>query len=495
MAESFMAPADRRKGVTRRGALRAAAGAAGLAAAGAVLAACGTGATGAAGASTSAQPQPVAVKYKILWRPWYNFNNANSKTGQALMMQGIQPWLDKNPGVEVDITYLGYQGSTVTALLAGTGPDIFADWVLPLYTSGGNNLLLDLTKYVRQNNVDLTIFPQRDMASFAVSNAGLYALPSYLHLQAPAVNLGVLDSLGLTYPENGWTHKEWETLYRKATVKSTDPKKKIVGGQFIMGGYDYSGTIPCPFYLAGFGGEYVDPTDGSKCYLNAPGSNACLEWLYQLLWDGACDTGGADLRTGHRAVGTIDTAGGLISAAQQWAGVKWQIYDEPTYPSGKFSYAASDFYAISAATKNPDLVWDFMDFLCVKPDWQRWMTKLALNGPNQKSLYEEWVATVKSIAPPLANIDLDAFNRAMQANSPYFGQLFKYASTQAGNAIVAGLGPVQAQKKDLSTALTQVTNQVDALEVAQTAIVGQMAGMVSKFPTTGPEIAPVPTGI
>ena len=479
---------------SRRRALRAGLLSAGAAAAGAALAACGPATTAGTSATAAAAPtKSIAAKYKLLWRPWYNFNQATSATGHALLMQGIQPWLAKNKGVEVTITYMGYQQATVAAILAGTGPDIFADWVLPLYT--GSNLLLDLSKYVRQDNVDLSIFPQRDMAVFQ-QGGGLWALPSYLHLQAPAVNLGVLDSLGLTYPQPGWTYAEWTTLMRAVAHKSTNPKQRRQGGWFYWSGYDYWGSDPHAYYLAGFGGEYVDPADNTKCYLNAPGSQAALDWIYTLLSEGVCGTGGLNFQTGQQVVTYMDTAGGLIGAAQSFGGVKWQIYDEFIWPKGKISYAASDFYGINAATKHPDLAWEFMKFLTVDTAWQKWMVHLALNGPNQKTLYPFWVTTVKQVAQPLANIDLDVFNRQMQGNDPYFGLTFRYSDQQAGQAIGAATRPALTNPQMVPQVTRQAANQVDALEGAGATESRVQSQITKVFPTAnGAAIAAVQPGL
>jgi ABC-type glycerol-3-phosphate transport system substrate-binding protein len=484
---SVAAPTPGSGPLSRRSALRlAAVAAAGLAAAG-----CGTHAAATASSSAAAPTQAAANTIHILWRPWYNFNNATSKAGEALLLQGIQPWLAKNPGVDVTITYLGYQGTTVSALLAGNGPDIFADWVLPLYT--GANLLLDLSSYAKQDNVDLSIFAPGEMELFQ-QGGGLWALPSYLHLECPAVNLGALDNLGLSYPESGWTYEQWTQLYQRIAAAKAPNGHRYMAGQFYWSGYDYHGGAPHAYYLKGFSGEYVDPTDDTKCYLTSQGSQQCLSWIYGLLNSNVSGTG-ASFINDQLIVGSTDTAGGLINAATAGRSMKWQIYDEPVYPAGKIAYAASDFYAISAATKNPSVVWEFMKYLCVETDWQKWMMKLAMNGPNQKTLYPEWVTTLKAIAPPLANIDLDVFNRQMQNNEPYFGLTFRYDDPQAGSAIGTNLTMVQNRQATVPVATAQATQQVDALEAAGATLAGQQQDLAKEFPAVGRSIAPVLTGI
>jgi len=483
-------PPPGRLALTRRQGLRGAALAAGVALGGAVLAGCaGRTRTSAAAAPTKA----AAAVIHLLWRPWYNFTGSQTTAGHALLLQGIEPWLATHPGVDVTITYLGYQGTTVSALLAGQGPDVFADWVIPDFDTGSTHLLLDLSKYVRQDNVDLTIFPKFEI-QFYSQDGGLIALPSYFHLQAPAVDLGALDNLGLTYPETGWTYTEWANLYRSATVKSSDPTKARIGGEFIWSGYDGANGNPHAYYLAGFGGEYIDPSNRSRGYLEQPGSVACLQWLYGLINEGACDTGGAAF-PGRKTVGSMDTAGGLVAAASALRSTKWQIYDEPTYPAARTAYVWTDFYGISASTAQPDLSWELLRYLCVEPDWQRWMVKLALNGPNQKALYSEWAATVREVAPPLANVDLEVFTRQMENNEPYFGVIVPYADTQTGAVINSALAPAQKDLTALPSGVQQADQRVDALQAAQALIAGAAVGEARQFPTTGPVIAGAVAGV
>jgi len=474
----------------RRDALRIGLTAGGAVAVGGALAACGpTGAVPPVAAPTKA----ASAKTTLVWRPWYNFSQATSKTGHDLLMEGIQPWLDQHPGVEIVISFLGYQQATVAALLAGNGPDIFADWVLHLFT--GSGLLLDMSSYVKRDNVDLSIFPSFEIDLYS-EGGGLWALPSYFHLQAPAVNLGILDQMGLTYPQPGWTHQQWADLWKATTLKTGDSKKRRVGGQFVWSGYNGAGSNPHAYYLKGFGGEYADAANRLHCTVDQQGSLDALTWTYDLLASGACDTGGADFASGHKTTGGMDTAGGLINAARGWNGVKWQLYDEPTYPKGRTAYVWSDFYAISAATKAPDLAWSFLQYLCVAQQWQRWMVKLALNGPNQKSLYTEWAQTVKAVAPPLTHIDLDVFTRQMQNNEPYFGVTFEYADTQSGLVINTDTAPAQKNLAELPTGARQATQQVDALQAASADMAGKQAGISKQFPTAnGSIIAGVQPGL
>ena len=417
--------------------------------------------------ATALPVQAAAAPITLVWRPWYNFPNGTGPAAISLMQRGLEPWLAKNPGVKVDITTLGYQGATVAAMLAGDGPDVFEDWVLPPYIE--NNLVYNIQPLVEQDNVNLSIFPSGEMGYFADAGrfapgggAGLYCLPAYIHTLAMAVNEGILDQMGLKYPEPDWTYEQWTNLWRTTTVHSADPTKQRYGGQLYWSGYDYYGVNPAPFYMKGFGGGYVNPSNATQCYINQPGSVNCLEWAFGLLQEKVL--GSNTFHTGHQVSTPRGTAGGLPYSASAWQAVKWDFFAMPVWPQGRYTFAASDFYAIAAGTKRPDIAWSFLKFLCVETTWQAFMMRLALNGPNQKGLYPEWQRVVGEVAPPLRTKNLGVIVQAVENNEPYFGHTFQYADSQAGAIINQYTTLAQTNKMTVREATAEIARQVNALE-------------------------------
>jgi ABC-type glycerol-3-phosphate transport system substrate-binding protein len=410
----------------------------------------------------------AAAPITLVWRPWYNFPNGTGQAALALMQQGISPWLAKHPGVKVEITTLGYQGATIAAMLSGTGPDVFEDWVLPPYIE--NNLVYNIYPYIQQDNVNLSIFPSGEMtyffdaAHFAPGGgSGLYCLPAYIHTLAMAVNEGILDQMGLTYPEPDWTWEQWTHLWTATTIRSKDPTKQRYGGNLYWSGYDYyGGNNPAPFYLKGFGGGYVDPNDATRSFIDQPGSIQCLEWAFNLMNEGVLGSG--TFHTGHQVSTPRGTAGGLPYSASAWQSVKWNFYAMPVWPKGRYTFAASDFYAIYAGTKRPDIAWSFLKFLCVDTAWQSFMMRLALNGPNQKGLYAEWERVVQAVAPPLRTKNLGVIVQAVQNDEPYFGHTFQYADAQAAAIINKYTALAQARQMTVAQAAAEIAKQVNALE-------------------------------
>ena len=481
--------ADRR--TTRREALRMAGAAA---VGGAALAACGP-------VQQAASVTPAsAARILLTLLPSQSWPGTIGKTLWALLHDAMQPFLAQNPGVDVQLfSNQGYQSATETAMLAGAGPDVFSDWVMPPFVKVGQ--MLDMEPLVKRDNMDLSGFPQGEMGFFKEAGlfsdtnpGGLYAVPAYLHTEAYAVNLSVLDGLGITYPEPGWTIAAWIGLWESVTNRSPDPKKKRVGTDEARSGYDYGGGMITPYILWGYGGEYVDPSDPTRCYLDSPGSIACGEQMYRLHWEGV--SGQGNFAQGS-LVSTHDTCtcGHQVTEAQSWQGFKWDYFQDPVWPVRKSAYAASDFYGIWSGTKYPEQAWDLMKWLAFGPDWQRMVMRTALAGPNQAGLWEEWVTLLRQVAPPLAHKNLEAFAAPVVAQEPYFGHVFRYNDDQAKTIIGKYGGLLDSQKMGVRDAFTQAAQQINALQKAGAEMDTRARGMSQVFPTEGPSIVGVTPGL
>lgn len=494
--------ADSLRAVPRRGVLRMLGGGAAAALAAGALGACAaTGAASGGGPSaprTAAPQQAAGHTITLLWRPWYNFNEGTSKLGLQLLYDGTAPFRASHKGVDFRLTALGYQGATIAAILAGNGPDVFEDWVFPPYIE--NNLLLDLQPYMRKANLDLSVYPSsyvsyfREIGSFSPKAAGFFVLPDYVHTLGQAVNLGVLDQLGVAYPEPGWTWADWTRFWTATAKRSTNPQRRRYGGQFYMSGYDYYGGNPAPWYWHGFGGGFVQPGAPTHCHLAAPGSIRFAEWAFPLMREQIIGYG--HFRAGQQVSEPRGTAGGLLYSAEQWRGLKWAIYPMPVWPDGKaWTFGVASGYAANAATKHPDLCWEFIEWLCHEPAWPRYMMRLALIGPILNSLWSEWETIVTSVAPTLKDKQLHYLTQTVRDDLLYVGKSFKYADAATARAINHWTGLAQAGKVPVAQALPEAAAQVDALQLAAAAQSGVAAQALRRFPVRGRSIARVTPGL
>lgn len=485
---------------TRRSTLAAAAAGGGLLTAGAVLAACGPVMSGGEAGSGSAAAAPTAGSGKILllWRPWYGTTTQTL----PLMYQGTQSFRDQNPGIDVRPVLDSQLGGMVPGMIAGAGPDIFQDWVLPPYIASG--LALDLEPYITKDNVDLSVFSSSEMdffkevSSFSPTRQGLYFLPCYIHTQTTVVNLTALDQAGFSYPDDaGMPWSEWAQAFEKWTVRSTDRKKARVGGAADWEGYnDSSYNFISPYCLGGFGGGYVDPADPTKSLLGTPETVGFVQEYVQLIQSGALGFPSmADFGAG-RAASSINGSGSeLVQSALQWKGFKWRFYPPPIFPKRRTAYSATDAYGIWAGTKNPDAAWAFFKWLTVEPDFAQFMIKLQLRGPAQRSLWANWVAEVAAVAPPLAGTNLQALADGALNNWTYPGYLFRYNDSAVRSILGEMSNQVMKSHVDVAQALPAAARQIEAVQAAG-AVVSQQAQAASKaFPTVGATIAAVTPGL
>lgn len=447
----------------RRALLRGAA-AVGVAAAGAALA-----------PSAWAAPTRGSQKIVLIWRDWY----ASTPASLPLMYEGTAPFRAQHPGVDVKPVLYPQLGGMIPMMLAGAGPDVFQDWVLPGYVSDG--LALDLVPYLQRDNVDLSIFPSqeinffREVSSFGAQSAALYFLPCYIHTQTIVVNQTALDDMGLPYPEPaGMAWADWAKSFAAWTVRSTNPKTQRYGGQPDWLGYnDSSYNFISPYYLYGNGGGYVDPANPTKTLLATDATTAFASEYVSLIRSGVLGGGQGTFPTGQNVSAIAGTGSGLSTVVPYWRGFKWDYYPPPIFPTHQAAYSATDAYGIWSGTKYPELAWEFFKWLTIEPTWARFMMKLQLRGPGQKYLWAEWPAVVSQVVPLLRTKNLSALTHGPLNDLTYPGHVFRYGDADVRAAMGTAFANMQpggppsssGAGQDVVGALTTLAKQIDAIQV------------------------------
>lgn len=450
---------------TRRRLLRQGVVAAAALAAGGTLTACASNATTAV--------QPIVQQPKIIFvlRPWGGGGGSgaqgNPKTIDALLYAATEPWRNRNSGVDVKIVPNNNLTSDVlTPILGGTGPDVYHSWH-PANVFASEDFTTDLTASIRKANADLTVFNKAQMDLFKLPN-GIRALPCYLGTMTLAINEAMLDDMGLTYPAEGWTIKDYASL-ATSMARTQYNKKKVVGGDFALGNLGANaGSLPPVCVLQGFGGSYLDPNDPTKCVVDSAAAITATNWAYDLYNAKAIGS------TGNFQNGTLGMTWApsffLPQAATTWKGFKWSYYPMPAFPvGGVVSGGTEDFYAANPNTKYPDLAWDMMSFLCIEPDWQRAMMSIFLLSPALTTLWDEWIARVPQYAPPLGDKNLKFFADLAKGNKAYPQQFARYQATQADSIFSTWGTKIQSGLVSVQEGLRQCAALVNALEVAAAA--------------------------
>lgn len=440
----------------------------------------------AAARTTRGSAAPIVLSFL----PSQSWPTAIGPTLWQVLYAGLAPFLARHRGIAIRLfANQGYQGATQAAMLAGAGPDVFSDWVLPPFVQNG--LMLDLGPYLRRDHMDLGVFPSGQVSFFRqagqfspVQPDGLFAVPAYLHTEAYALNLTVLDGMGLPHPEPDWTVAQWTRLWEAVTIKPGRGRKRRFGTDLDDGGYGYGYNMITPYRLWGYGGEYVDPQDATRCYLASPGSLACGRARFQLLWDGVATlSGAASAFAAGRLVSTHHTCtcGSQVLEAEQWTDFHWDYFADPVWPARRASYASSDFYGIWSGTRHAEAAWLFLRWLAFGADWQRLLMRTALAGPNQARLWEEWTRVVRAFAPPLQYKNLNAFAVPVERDDPYFGRAFRY-SGDAVQAVIQRYAPLlNGQQLTVDAAFREMAQQIDAVQRAGAAAAPGVALAATRY--------------
>ncbi len=469
---------------TRRSILRILAGAAGAVLADA-LTACGLRGLGRVMAGPSRTTAPIT----LAWLPWMGFlATGGTAAATAVLYHATLPFRRKNPGVQIKVSITNGANNAApnlveTAILAGTGPDVFESYASPdAFIRKG--LLLDLETYIRKDNLDLTVYPADAVAFIRESSAaasktghGFFTLPAYANITALAVNEGLLDQLGLPYPEPDWTYGQWSRIWEATTQKSITASDLSRAGYAMFWLSGMGTPVPPPAFLRSFGGEYVDPSNPARSGLMSTGSRAFWEWVVPLVVAGVIRQFGAftppnSLGQGHVAVKCWQSAF-LLNALHDLSRLKWDWYAMPVGSAGQYTFMSHDWLGVNAGTKHPDLAWEFAKWLSWDPSFDEAMAHISLRTPIRKDQWTRWASVVKATAPGLAHKNLGAYVEAGTGTQgqPYGGRVFKYGEVSAMGLVLKWVNAAVAGKVAVVTALQEAARQVDALEQADAAAV------------------------
>ncbi len=464
-------PEIRARALSRRSALRA------------MVAACGSAVVAGCPATTSGQARPPATRT----RTPLSFATLNaglwSTAGTTLVMQALwsatEGFRAQHPSLELSMQppFAGGPPAVVTALTAGTAPDVLMSWTAPWFDwAVHRGLFVDLTPYLQQSNRSLEVWPSYAVQAYNVGGRQ-YALPFYIATTCQVVNLGVLDGLGLSYPAVEMPLADWVRLWEAAT--SHDPSHPRVGG-----GLHWTATGLPQATFSGWGGQIMDQADPARCRLDSPECLAAGNALFPLLTEGICQlhgTGGMGwlpALVGGSLVSAVlwNPALAIITQVESLIQLpKWDFFLMPSMPRGNFAYTQHDFRAINAATRYPDAAWELLEWLSFEPDFQRVLMRYGLEPPALTSLQPEYVQTLRQVVPPLQRKNLQAVTHYIRNNGAVPNPFLPVAGVQAEAIMQQGELEIIGRKVGVTAGLTQVAQQVTGLEAAEQDQVAQEA--------------------
>ncbi len=476
--------------VVRRSVLRAAAT---LAASAGAVAVGGCGPTAPAAASSSARPTPTNPVKQVPFQLYFVGPPIN-KTSIGLIQQFVDATFNtRYTGIRAVFQPPYNMAGVVTTILAGAEAPVVvssccADWptILPF--------LEPLDSYLKKDNIDsASLWSKGQLDRFRLPN-GQYGLPEDAASEAYLYRQDILDELGLPYPDPNWTHEDAASLWRACSG--------MQGGKFR-----YGATMACDNGTAwglaalvpGFGGAYLDETR-TTCLLDQPASIHCVDYWMDLVWSKAVTTGGGWPNQGVFKGSVVFSQGAeptILQAVENLGtSTKWDFIPFPSFPAGRIGVLHDNFYGMLQSAQDKELAWDLLKFAAVEPDWSRFYMKVALSPPALPSLLEEWTQILRQTAPVLNGKHLEHWTAPTLAGAGHYDfEFFRYEPQQAYSAVNTQWARIWQRQTDVTMGLQAAAQQVNALQAVGPQLEARTSAVRKAFPASGPEIAPVPTGI
>ena len=334
-----------------------------------------------------------------------------SPTLLSLLQQAVDAFAAANRGLRVKVTgFMKGMGGAIPAVIAGTGPDILADWYAPPYWT--SQALLPLDAYLRRDNLQTDRWSAGQW-SVMHQPFGTYMLPAYFSPMVFVVNLTAFDVAGQSYPDPAWDHQNLVTFCLRMSKHSAQSTR--YGAAFGVQTNTYkSGN----WLFQAFGGALMNGAHTRETLSSSPQSVAAGEWLFrELVWPGiAVDrnvgTSPAAMLSDKVVMSTIWDGIVLNYANVIRQSLKWHIYPYPVFPAGRMTSGTEDFYGINASTKHPEQAWLLLKWLSYEPHWQRALMRLGAVPPALNALWGEWETVVVQVVPFLKNAGLHWFGDA-----------------------------------------------------------------------------------
>lgn len=413
--------------------------------------------TASASSSRSAAPTVASNRTVILWAPWKNVS-FNQVVG--LFKEAITPFLQQNPSLDVRFSPNCCSGASalLASVLAGNSPDLTSEFYP--HTVTANHLAVDLMPFVREYNLDLSVFlPGR--ISIWESGGGLYGLPSYNNIYGNIANITELNARGVALPPADWTTTQASELWAAAT--HTVDGKKVAGGAISCG--HNNAFLPESFVLAAFGGSYVDPADPTRCAAGSKQAIAAGQWVYPQFSAGTVvNTSGGFPNNLTAGRSLMDNFGlnHLLQIVQQLSGFEYDFWPMPAGPAGAYTNAGPDSYMIPVTSRVAKETFALLNWVVTDPTWQTFQMRAMLGAPVVNSLWPSFYAALRAVAPPLATKNIEIFERM---GIIHIDQYFTYDNNQV-NTIQQHYGQLIQQGMPFQQAFPQMAQQIDAVEQA-----------------------------
>ncbi|MCX6050067.1 MAG: extracellular solute-binding protein [Chloroflexi bacterium] len=296
----------------------------------ALLVACGVPvapAGGGAAAPAAASGQKIKVSY------WAH----NFEPRVALDKKYIEQFMKDNPNIEVDYQVIpaDFDAKLRTALAAGNGPDLFAQWNGDTGTFYAQGTIVPVSAEAlgmgsQDELMKLYVAPENTLQG-AIFDGKLYGIPNEVSIYACYANKKLFTEAGLDAEKD--FPKTWEQM-RDVAEKLT---KRDAAGKLTQQGFDFDWGASVWMYLEW--GAMVRQLGGSELKLDTPEAEKVMQ--YWVDWVNKDKLGGAAYWTGQTEefiAGKVAIKCGIGSWGKpdvEKAGIDYTVQPVPIWENAK----------------------------------------------------------------------------------------------------------------------------------------------------------------
>ncbi len=386
----------------------------GLAGSAALVAAVGCGAPKASEGGTGPSTAPA----KLLWQ------TKSPDTYKKLAAWAIDEYRKTHPNVTIDT--MGDDGNvekTVTAMVAGLGPDVILSWGYNYWQLAAKGQLYNHNELIKDwKKADVDDFIDFQWKGFVIPGTNFrFAMPMYINSMVIYYNKSLFQKRGQKEPNADWTLDEYATMLKQMTFQDGD--KKVWGGYMPATAFDRFQN-----HVLMYGGHVVDPKDLTKTQLDQQPAQQGLEWMRARLWqdqtlapiDSAKRTwtpNGPEDGFEQGAVATEEAALGsvFLRMAKNAANVNWDLTHIPKGPVRRAALGTTDGWGLWKGTKAKDQAWDLIKFITTNRFYDE-QARAEARLPSRKSALDSWAKIVRETYPYTNNVNLKVIIEQMTTN-------------------------------------------------------------------------------
>lgn len=304
----------------------------------------------------------------------------NSPKPDTDFMNVMQPYLDQNPNVNLEVTVLDWGSAwtkITTAATSGEGPDVLqlgTTWVPAIAAMNG---IENITDRVQELGGESSYLPASWKTTMIDGQSDIYGVPWFVDARALFYRKDALDQVGLNAET---AFKDWDTFretLRKLNGVEIEGEKLVAFG--VPGKNDWN--VPhniFPWIWAAGGAIFNE--DNTKATFNDEKALEGVMYYTGLAHEGLVDKASleknssqieSDFSEGKSAImvsgswmiknfATPEADGGV---AEKTAAQNYGVAPLPAGPAGQATFIGGSHLTVFAGSKHKDAAWDVIKYL------------------------------------------------------------------------------------------------------------------------------------